>query len=257
MKSIFLLFLLFILSSCGAKKAFTSIDPAFVKYVQNFQKISNDPNVAVPKKVINIEMSLRSDLGQDIAGLCYKDEYESSFWNQVSFTFNGKPEEQRHVEINKGFWDKSTDAEREAVIFHELGHCILNRDHVNGYDNSNLRYYSVMNSDVFADSIYKGNYQYYMRELFKSKFFNVNENNTNQLITFNATYYNPNALTSLDSEYLVNIPESEHVDSYEEALNHTDKHPCQVKTLEEYKQKMEERKQLENLENKDSYENII
>jgi hypothetical protein len=256
MNKIIFIIMVLMITSCGAKKAHTTIDPAFVKYVQNFQLISSNSNIAAPKTVTNIEISLRSDLGQGVAGLCYKDEYADSFWNQVYFTFNKKPEEQRHVEIDQAFWDKSTDAQREAVIFHELGHCILNRDHVNGYDNTHNRYYSIMNSAVFMPTIYTGNYQYYMRELFKSKFFNPNETSVNPTITFNATYYNPNALTSIASsdnlsDNLNDIPpDADVIDSYEEALTHSDNHPCQIKSLEEYESKMEERK-LQELDKKE------
>ena len=33
------------------------------------------------------------------------------------------------VMVDKSFWNKSNDVLKEYVIFHELGHCILNRTH--------------------------------------------------------------------------------------------------------------------------------
>ncbi|MEZ5042156.1 MAG: hypothetical protein R2828_19825 [Saprospiraceae bacterium] len=34
-----------------------------------------------------------------------------------------------HVAIDKQFWDQASDLLREFVVFHELGHCNLGRDH--------------------------------------------------------------------------------------------------------------------------------
>lgn len=35
------------------------------------------------------------------------------------------------VLVDKSFWSKSNEYLKEHIIFHELGHCILNRDHRN------------------------------------------------------------------------------------------------------------------------------
>ena len=34
-----------------------------------------------------------------------------------------------HVTIDKKFWNRSSNLAREMVVFHELGHCFLGRDH--------------------------------------------------------------------------------------------------------------------------------
>ena len=49
------------------------------------------------------------------------------------------------ITIDKTNWDISSDVEREFLIFHELGHCLLERSHTN---TSNLRGVcaSIMNS---------------------------------------------------------------------------------------------------------------
>ena len=33
------------------------------------------------------------------------------------------------VVIDQDFWERATDLEKEYVVFHELGHCVLDRDH--------------------------------------------------------------------------------------------------------------------------------
>lgn len=36
----------------------------------------------------------------------------------------------RQINIDKVYWNKSSDMEREFLIFHELGHCVLSRSHL-------------------------------------------------------------------------------------------------------------------------------
>ena len=35
-----------------------------------------------------------------------------------------------HVTVDESFWDRTSDRGREFVVFHELGHCFLLRDHL-------------------------------------------------------------------------------------------------------------------------------
>lgn len=36
----------------------------------------------------------------------------------------------QRVTIDVSFWRRASDFEKEMVVFHELGHCVLNRDHI-------------------------------------------------------------------------------------------------------------------------------
>lgn len=56
----------------------------------------------------------------------------------------------------KSFGQYST--EREQIIFHELGHCLLDKDH----DDKD---WNIMNTEGFLDD-YKQNYDMYIRKLF-------------------------------------------------------------------------------------------
>jgi len=62
----------------------------------------------------------------------------------------------RDVKILKSFWDWSTNSEKRTVIFHELGHCVLNLEHD---DHLNTRWNdgcpnSFMNSILISDECY-------------------------------------------------------------------------------------------------------
>jgi hypothetical protein len=39
------------------------------------------------------------------------------------------------VIIDQLYWNTATDLEKEFVVFHELGHCVLNREHLDNSDN--------------------------------------------------------------------------------------------------------------------------
>ncbi len=49
------------------------------------------------------------------------------------------------VTIDQGYWNRSSDIEREYVVFHELGHCVLGRDHSDEKD-ENGHCLSIMQS---------------------------------------------------------------------------------------------------------------
>ncbi|MEM1123104.1 MAG: hypothetical protein AAGJ18_21860 [Bacteroidota bacterium] len=50
----------------------------------------------------------------------------------------------RRVNIDRAYWNRATDLEKEFVIFHELGHCYLNRSHLNSQENRQCT--SIMHS---------------------------------------------------------------------------------------------------------------
>lgn len=50
----------------------------------------------------------------------------------------------RRVNIDRSYWNQATDLEREFVVFHELGHCYLERSHMDTQTNRNC--ISIMHS---------------------------------------------------------------------------------------------------------------
>lgn len=38
------------------------------------------------------------------------------------------------ITLDKAYWNSANDLQREFVVFHELGHCVLGRDHVDNSD---------------------------------------------------------------------------------------------------------------------------
>jgi len=79
----------------------------------------------------------------------------------------------RDIDVNEKAWKEAGVLGREQIIFHELGHCVLNRGHddtlttVGSYKSAKK---SIMNASVFGDSfVYRDNKDYYYTELFREK----------------------------------------------------------------------------------------
>jgi hypothetical protein len=63
-------------------------------------------------------------------------------------------------------WASSTDVEREELLFHELGHCVLGKRHVGGINDQGIPA-SLMNPYEIQGSIYTQFKSYYLANLFK------------------------------------------------------------------------------------------
>lgn len=73
------------------------------------------------------------------------------------------------VVIDPTAWQSFTTSDREELIFHELGHCLLNRDHIDGTVTLGgvTIPSSVMSTYDFPGEIYYAYRDYYLNELFK------------------------------------------------------------------------------------------
>lgn len=141
MKYIFLIFLM----GCSHREAVLRNDD-ISEYVNRFEthgkKYYGDQST-----VGNISYYFENMGFSEIAGYCQVDDNE------------------KKIVINSVSWSKYTDLEKEELLFHELGHCVLYRGHLNEVfpDDTpvSIMYYRVMNEDV-----YKEKYDYYIKELF-------------------------------------------------------------------------------------------
>ena len=70
------------------------------------------------------------------------------------------------VTISAEAWASSTDAEREELIFHELGHCLLGLKHVAGINSDGIPK-SLMDPSEIQGAIYEQNRDFYLKGIFK------------------------------------------------------------------------------------------
>lgn len=147
--------LIVLVFSCGKEENF--IDPALQPYIERFLEEANKRGHTFSLDDVQAFLLPQvADEGIRICGLGYAPK----FGDKV-----------RRIDIDQLCWEFSNDAEREILVFHELGHALLDRTH-NDWKLPNGRNRSIMFAGEFCD-IY-ASYQdcqlelrdYYIDELF-------------------------------------------------------------------------------------------
>lgn len=136
------------LTACGQgfqthsdPRTIVGVDPEFAPYVQSYTGYKG--------RGLNYDIPIQfADLQGNTVGLCTR-------WSSG----------ERQIQIDRDYWNNYLDdGEKYEVIFHELGHCDLNRDHVSTTNNGVPN--SIMYPYVF--SLYSTTVANYMAELFNA-----------------------------------------------------------------------------------------
>ena len=171
MKNILLflsLSLLFV--GCGtAHVEVLSVDSQFKPYLNEFEGMSKVEGTQITTKNLIIQMVPSID---DTLTVGYCE------------TADGQTPK---IVVSQAWWTNLSDYEKEMLMFHELGHCLLNRNHrATAYLNMP---YSVMTPMLFNTSVYQANFTQYMFELFHSQDLAT----ALPLKVSGSTYFNPTA----------------------------------------------------------------
>lgn len=140
--------LILLLSGCGLGLEETKyVEKEIQEHVEKFKLIYG--------KSVDIEIKFK-DLEIMTAGVCYV--YTDSSLN--------------HIQIDRDIFFSYSELGREELIFHELGHCILDRDHTTSrisYKDTTIPK-SIMYPYTFGNSsFYSEMLSYYYDELIKGK----------------------------------------------------------------------------------------
>lgn len=126
------------LTNCGKFKAKGIIDPEFRPYVELFAETYG--------VYINVDMYF-DELEGTIIGRCWKKG------------------EARDIEIDVSWWSNNTDPyDRELLVFHELGHCVLDQGHRDFFLEDGCGG-SIMVTIHIGGVCYERHYDYYIEEL--------------------------------------------------------------------------------------------
>lgn len=141
MKLLLILMLIFLVS-CGKDGKALYVEPSSQKYVTRFEQLSN---IRIDNLIVEIK-----PLEARIMGVCT--------------TGMTTP----RIALNSLYWSNLSESEREELVFHELGHCVLGY----GHDDSTL---NIMNTYFFEGDIYEFYYgelltNFYKRDYNKLKF---------------------------------------------------------------------------------------
>jgi hypothetical protein len=118
----------------------------FAPYAREFQAQAKVRRVLA--SLDGVDISVSNAIKAPILAVCYQTE--------------------KRIEVAKYFLDKNGDDTQtlESVLFHELGHCVLGRQHLN--DSRDNLPMSLMNKNAVPGSLYWSNREYYLDELFSS-----------------------------------------------------------------------------------------
>lgn len=92
--------------------AYPGVPEALHTYFSRFESEGAERGYEIDLVTAGIEGLFEDIEGENIAGTC-------------SYTHNTP----RLVTIDQPFWESASDLAREFIVFHELGHCYLDRDH--------------------------------------------------------------------------------------------------------------------------------
>jgi len=98
----------------------------------------------------------------DIGGYIANIEERGTLGQCKSYS-NGSKE----IVIDQPYWDRVDEMEREYLVFHELGHCILGREHLDSRDASGICTSIMQSGEGECKSIYDlANREELLEELF-------------------------------------------------------------------------------------------
>jgi hypothetical protein len=118
----------------------------FQAYVSNFQQIAAQNGVALTVDNLVIQFGT---LGQSAEmGECDIND--------------GEPPT---ITIDESYWNSADEMSRKTLIFHELGHCVLRREHRTAITSGGYPI-SLMNAYTVAGVVYEAETDYYNQELF-------------------------------------------------------------------------------------------
>lgn len=101
----------FLFLSCEDDTPNYNVELDFQEYVDRFIEEAAKRGKTIDFSDTGLSIQFREAVDTESGGVCYLGQHR--------------------IEIEKFFWDDSNDAQREGLIFHELGHCELDRLHRN------------------------------------------------------------------------------------------------------------------------------
>lgn len=144
------------LTGCGKDKK-RDVDPSLDSYVTAFENASVDNGGGV--KVDNLSAQFGDLDNPSERGVCVT-----------------KGDDTPTITISKTIWDRIPESERRELMFHELGHCVLFREHLDALTNDGHTPASLMNKYAIQGTTYSQYEKQYEAELFSRKTFQVSNN---------------------------------------------------------------------------------
>lgn len=133
-----------------SEKSYANVDRELWPYFHAFEKAAISRGFTIDLSKTNIFGTIEDIDNQNVAGTC-------SYGGRSNY---------KDVIIDKTFWNQARNLNREYIVFHELGHCYLFRDHHEACFVNNT-YVSMMRSGTgfCRDNYSSQTRDYYLDEL--------------------------------------------------------------------------------------------
>ena len=140
---------LFIMLSCTTTPILEKqeIQTEFLEYVEEFEKYYGQTVKGFRVRFANL------DYMPQVTGLCMRSTHKMGI---------------NTIMIDRHYWDQMTDSEREMLMWHELAHCILYRNHDERIARNGCPV-SLMYPTGFPEFCYNQYRDWYLKELFDTK----------------------------------------------------------------------------------------
>lgn len=135
----------------GESRQFESTNPVFHSYIEEYEQKGKSATGKQNFKVNDIPVNFGDTENIAFQGVCF--EY-----------FDGKKE----IIIRESWWKNVNEQYRKSLLFHELGHCHLNREHLEETlkVSDQTHKVSLMHSIVLTPKEFQSYEEEYMHELF-------------------------------------------------------------------------------------------
>lgn len=126
------------------------VDPALQPYFRAFEEEASARGITLDASFSEIEATIREINEGNVIGQCW---YSSHYPNEIR--------------IDKKYWQNASYLGREMVVFHELGHCSLDRGHTEGSTASGICLSIMASGTGSCRNLYNRETRaYYLDELF-------------------------------------------------------------------------------------------
>lgn len=158
------LFIMTLMTSCGPKpieRQSGSIDLTLNQYLETFVSRARDNGVSLD--TYSLSMSFSESMPQSTSG-------------GFAIGYCQRSVNSQNVVIKESYWNSASVSDREQLVFHELGHCLLGLSHNDTTEVSPVWNIpnmsasgvpsSIMNTFHFGSGLYSGNRETYIKRLF-------------------------------------------------------------------------------------------
>lgn len=134
-----------------ATRTFNNVDERLWVYFERFEDAALERGININLDASNVTGTIEDEPGHNSAGACEMDT-------------NGTL---HRVSLREDFWATASVTDKEIIVFHELGHCFLNRQHLDlALPDGNCVSLMRTGGNVCNDNYYVGTRDYYLDELF-------------------------------------------------------------------------------------------